>query len=583
MKKLRGRQYSRALAMVLTVSCVGAMLGGCGQKVEEEITATQAIPVDVQKPMMGSLVLKNEFIGSISPEEAVYVMPMVAAEVLSTNVEVGDTVTAGDVLCKLDSEGAELQLASAQAQYASAQAGYNSAQTGYKSAQAQYESAAAQADAQVGGAKSLQTYQTDMNIDKIQSGLDDLEENMTDVREKRDDAKKKYKNAEDDMKDAKKAAEQAGERAKEAKLKAAELAAKYEEIKNSVSDNDIIEAAKQQAKEAEQAAGAAAAAAEAAVKGVEGAATDYAMKKAAYDAIVDAKSDLQETIDDTQKSLEQAKEIKKITEEEVYADTQKIVDKSKAAAATGMDAAQNQIASAEVGMSAAQVGIDSARYQLDMYTLTAPISGVIEAVNVETHGFAASGSPAFIISNKDTMTITFHVSEGIRNTLQLGQQIQAERSGRLYDAVITEIGTMLDQQTGLFRIKASVADADGGLLTGSTVKIAADTYAQNDTILIPYDAVYYDESQAYVYVAENGRAVRKNIETGIFDATTMSVLSGLTEQDDLIVSWSANLRDGAEISTGKEPKETKTGNEAKETKTGNEPKETETEQVVDAE
>lgn len=561
MKRLRGRQYSRLLALVLAVSCTGVMLGGCGQKAEEEATANQVIPVDVQKPEMGSLVLKNEFIGTVSPQEKVYVMPMVAAEVLSTNVEVGDMVTAGDVLCKLDSEGAELQLASAEAQYASAQAGYNSAQTGYKSAQAQYESAAAQADAQVGGVKKLQDYQTDVNIDKIKDGLSDLEENLDDVRDERDTAKKKYEDAEDDVEDAKEAIVAAKRRRAVAEAAVKELEAQINAgagtgagNDGNVSGNDTagdagntaaLEAELEKAKKELEAAKTAENQAEQAMADAQ---INYATKKATYEGIKDSKEKLQDTIDDTRESLEQAETVKKITNEDVYADTQNIVDKSKAAAATGMDAAQNQIASAEVGMSAAQVGIDSAKYQLDMYTLTAPISGVIEAVNVETHGFATSGSPAFIISNKNTMTLTFYVSEGIRNTLQAGQKIQADRSGKMYEAVITEIGTMLDQQTGLFQIKASVADADGSLLTGSSVKITADTYAQNDTILIPYDAVYYDESQAYVYVAENGKAVRKNIETGIFDETKMSVLSGLTKQDDLIVSWSANLRDGAEVS-----------------------------------
>lgn len=562
MKKLRGGQYSRLLALVLAVSCAGTMLGGCGQKAEEEETANQVIPVDVQKPEMGNLVLRNEFIGTVSPEEAVYVVPMVAAEVLSTNVEVGDMVTAGDVLCKLDSEGAELQLASAQAQYASAQAGYNSAQTGYKSAQAQYESAAAQADAQVGGAKKLQDYQIDVNIDKIKDGLSDLEENLDDVRDERDTAKKKYEDAEDDVEDAKEAIIAAKKRRAVAEATVKELEMQMNagagpgagnggsvSGNNTAGDADKTAALKAELENAKKELDAAKTAESQAEQAMADVQVNYAAKKAAYEGIKDSKEKLQDTIEDTKKSLEQAETVKKITNEDVYADTQNIVDKSKAAAATGIDAAQNQIASAEVGMSAAQVGIDSAKYQLDMYTLTAPISGVIEAVNVEPHGFATSGSPAFIISNKNTMTITFYVSEGIRNTLQTGQKIQADRSGKLYEAVITEIGTMLDQQTGLFQIKASVADAEGSLLTGSTVKITADTYAQNDTILIPYDAVYYDESQAYVYVEENGKAVRKNIETGIFDETRMSVLSGLTKQDDLIVSWSANLRDGAEVST----------------------------------
>ena len=116
---------------------------------------------------------------------------------------------------------------------------------------------------------------------------------------------------------------------------------------------------------------------------------------------------------------------------------------------------------------------------------------------------------------------------------------------------------MVDQTTGLFMIKSCVSTPDDSLLTGSSVKVTAETYSQANALLIPYDAVYYDDSQPYVYVAESGMAKRKDVETGIFDMDTITVLSGLSTEDTLITSWSANLREGAEVSV-----QMKTANDA---------------------
>ena len=218
----------------------------------------------------------------------------------------------------------------------------------------------------------------------------------------------------------------------------------------------------------------------------------------------------------------------------------------------GLESAAAGINSARVGVEGAQVAIESAEYQLDMYTLKAPISGVIEAVNVKEHDFASPNTPAYIISNKEAMTVTFYVSEGVRNTFQTGQKVTVDRNGKLFDGVITEIGSMVDQNTGLFVVKVSVGRPDESMLTGCSVKISADTYSQDNVLLIPYDAVYYDNGQPYVYVAVNGVVVRRDIETGIFDEQTMTVVSGLTTEDQLITSWSANLREGAEVSIQKE-------------------------------
>ncbi len=551
MKKGYIKSYSKMLVLLLATASVGSTITGCGQGENTEEVMSEVIPVQVQNPEMGKLTLKNEFMGTISPQESVYVMPMVSAEVLSTDISVGDKVEAGQTLCKLDSEAAELQLASAQAQYDSVAASVNSAQVGYEVAQAQYEGTVAQLDAQLGGQKNLQLYQLQTQVDNIQGGIDDLNQQIADLEEDKKDAKDKK----DELKSARNQANAYLELAKaEYEAAAAEVtaleptdnAALTDIIQNTYSGSrEQYELALANAKDQLETAKSIYEQAQATASATESA---YQQVKDGIESIDDGKEQLEESLADTYKSKEQAEAAFNITAEQIYSDTQKVVDANKKTAALGVDSAAASVNAAQVGMEGAQVAIDSAEYQLDMYTLTAPISGVIEAVNVEAHDYASPGNPAFVISNKDTMTITFYVSEGIRNTLYVGQKVQADRNGKLYDAAITEIGSMIDQTTGLFAVKACVSAPDESLLTGCSVKVIAETYSQDNALLIPYDAVYYDDSQPYVYVAVNNIVERRDIETGIFDENTMTVLSGLTAEDQLITSWSANLRDGAEIS-----------------------------------
>lgn len=547
----------RNVALLLAAACVSVTLAGCGDTAatEEEETLSEVIPVEAQMPVAGTLTLKNEFVGTVSPEESVYVVPMVTAEVLSTGISVGDTVTAGQELCKLDTEAAELQLASAQAQYNSAAAGVQAAEVGYEIAQAQYDSAVAQLDVQneqTQRQKDLTMYQMQMQIDGISDGIEDineqiyqLEEDREDAKDQRDDLKKARDRANSGLKQASQA--YAAAQAAVTALEPGDYQAQQDIIAGSPFNGNVnaYEYALKQAKEQ-------LAAAKAAYEGAQAAASQtsaaYEQAKAGIESIDDGREQLEETLSDTYRSKEQTETVKNLTEAQLNIDTQKVQDISKRTAALGVDSAAAQVNSAKVGAAGAKVGIDSAEYQLDMYTLTAPIDGVIEAVNVKEHDFASPQNPAFVISNKNTMTVTFGVSEGIRGTLRIGQKIQVDRNGKLYDAVITEIGSMVDQTTGLFVIKSCVNTPDASLLTGSSVKVTAETYSQADALLIPYDAVYYDDSQPYVYVAENGTAKRKDVETGIFDMDTITVLSGLSTEDTLITSWSANLREGAEVS-----------------------------------
>ena len=555
MKKEYIKSGRRAVSVLLAAACAATLLAGCGDTtVEEEETLSEAIPVEAQMPVAGTLTLKNEFVGTVSPEESVYVIPMVSAEVLNTDISVGDTVIAGQELCKLDTEAAQLQLASAQAQYNSAAAGVQAAEVGYEIAQAQYDSAVAQLDVQneqTQRQKDLTMYQMQMQIDGISDGIEDINEQIYKLDEDREDAKEQKNDLEKASDRANNALKQAAQAYAAAQAAVTALEPQdYAQLQAVINQQfqgsqEAYEYALKQAKEQLAAAKTAYEGAQAAASQLDAA---YEQAKAGIESIDDGKEKLEDSLSDTYKTKEQTETVKNLTEAQLNIDTQKVQDVSKRTAALGVDSAAAQVNSAKVGAAGAQVGIDSAEYQPDMYTLTAPIDGVIEAVNVKEHDFASPQNPAFVISNKNTMTVTFGVSEGIRGTLRVGQKLTVDRNGKLYDAAITEIGSMVDQTTGLFMIKSCVSTPDDSLLTGSSVKVTADTYSQADALLIPYDAVYYDDSQPYVYVAENGTAKRKDVETGIFDMDTITVLSGLSEEDTLITSWSANLREGAEVS-----------------------------------
>lgn len=561
------------LAAFFAAACFAVTLSGCGQAAEEEETLNDVIPVEAQMPAAGTLTLENEFVGTVSPEESVYVIPMVTAEVLGTDIHVGDTVTAGQELCKLDTEAAELQLASAEAQYNSASAGVAAAEVGYEIAQAQYDSTVAQLDMQneqTQRQKDLTMYQIQMQIDSISNGIDDMNEQLAelendkkDAEEQRDSLGNAVGQTNSYVKQAQKAYNDAAAMYKyeDAKRRYYAAVAAVTTLETPGAEETVpnyeeaLRTAKEELKEAEYVLQSVEEALKPFKDALQSAQAAAAQTSAAYDqlesgiaSMEDGEEQLRDSLSDTYKSKEQTETVKNLTEAQLNINSDRVQDIGKRTAALGVESAAAQVNSAKVGAEGAKIGIESAEYQLDMYTLTAPIDGIIEAVNVKEHDFASPQTPAFVISNKNTMTVTFGVSEGIRATLRVGQKITVDRNGRIYDAAITEIGSMIDQNTGLFVIKSCVSTPDDSLLTGSSVKVRAQTYSQADAILIPYDAVYYDNSQPYVYVALDGLAKRMNVETGIFDEETITVLDGLSTEDVLITSWSANLREGAEVS-----------------------------------
>lgn len=216
------------------------------------------------------------------------------------------------------------------------------------------------------------------------------------------------------------------------------------------------------------------------------------------------------------------------------------------AAQAGVEQAQAGAESARAGVDSAQVGISSAEYQLSLYNLTTPISGVVEAVNVTENNFTSAGTAAFVISNGNNKTVTFYVTEQVRKGLELGQPVTVEYNGNSYAGAITEISGVVDAAVGQFEVEA-VIDGAQDLPDGLAVELTTTAYQADDALLIPSDALYFENGEAYVYLMQDGAAVRANVEIGLYTADTIAVTGGLSQGDQVIVSWSASLRDGAPV------------------------------------
>ena len=509
----RKRLIAMGIIMTLSISTVA-----CGKK--EEKTEISKVAVEVENPTTGELTNDTTYIGTIEPQQQVYVTPKVSGTVTAAYFEVGDTVKEGDVLFKIDDEAAQLQMKSAEASYSQAQAGVTAATS---------------------GSRDLQNYQTERSIQQLKDSLDDAENNIDDLKDNLGDlrdARGKLGTAKDQA--------QAGLDAVNSQMVSLEaelqnLQGDLEKAKNDVKTanpdmseadledainndatvkdcNTAIEKVNAQIAELKNSQSSARSAVDQLNSQIQSVEASKTQLKSSISQIENGK----DTIRD---NLTTAEQTYSITQDEVYPETDATY------------AAQLQ---------AASVGVDSAKMQLDFYTVKAPISGVVEAANVKKEDMAAAGNPAYIISNKDSMTVTFNVTEKAKNTMNVGDHVTVERNGETFDGTITEIGTMAGQQTKLFQVKATIPGAGDKLPNGVSVKVSATTEKEDGNTLVPFDALYFSGGDAYVYCVVDNKLVRTSVTVGLMDDDYAIIEEGL-DTDSLVVSnWSSKLRNGAD-------------------------------------
>ena len=406
---------------LLLCAAVGLSLVGCAPEETHELIDT-TVTVDTAIVERGSLSSAASYIGTISAEGTASVIPMVAGRVEDVYVSVGDTVSAGQVLCRFDDESAQLTLRNARMGLESAQNAVTNAENGVNTAQMAVESV-------------LANYAVDE------------EGRLTILEEQVGMAEENYANTQ-----------------------------------------ALFEAGIASRIELDQ----------------------------AYQTMISAQAGLEAA----RVSVEQAK--------------------------SGVESAKMGVQSAKVGVQSAQVGVESAEYQLSLYRLSTPISGVVEAVNVTKNNFAGSGMPAFVISNGNNKTVTFYVTDEVRQTLTVGQSASVGVNGKNYTGAVTEIGGIVDAATGLFQVKA-VVDSARDLPDGLVVEVVTKAYEVKNAVLLPSDALYFEDGVAYVYLAREGLAQRAEVSVGLYTRDTIAVTDGLEEGDEVITSWSATLKDGAAI------------------------------------
>ena len=100
MKKSSKRLIAGAVVLLVAAGFVFKLVSGKEEAPQYETRPTVAI----QTPVTGDITLYTELTGTVEPVSRAVVMPKISGEILEVNFQAGDTVQAGQVLCKIDSD-----------------------------------------------------------------------------------------------------------------------------------------------------------------------------------------------------------------------------------------------------------------------------------------------------------------------------------------------------------------------------------------------------------------------------------------------------------------------------------------------
>lgn len=210
-----------------------------------------------------------------------------------------------------------------------------------------------------------------------------------------------------------------------------------------------------------------------------------------------------------------------------------------------------QMVEIESKLTQAQALYDLAQRQVDECELKAPCDGVVNGLDIQIGQTVVPGLPVLMLLDLSAYAVRFTVPEGEIGRLAIGQngEVECTAVDTVLPCCITEKGLQANQLAHTYEVKAEVTGGQELLRPGMVgkVQIAKPNMNAHAPIIIPAKCVLLKPEGPTVWVKEQGRAVRRNVTVGGYQAEGVLVLSGLQIGDSLITDGYQKLYAGCEV------------------------------------
>ena len=193
--------------------------------------------------------------------------------------------------------------------------------------------------------------------------------------------------------------------------------------------------------------------------------------------------------------------------------------------------------------------VDLIEAQIEKTKVRAPFNGTVGLRQVSEGSYISTASIIASIQDVDPVKVDFSIPERYAQRVRPGDEIVffVEGVDAAQRGVVYAVEPEIDVNTRTLLIRARCPNPDKNLLPGAFADIDLIFEEINDALTVPAIAVMPELGGKKVYVLENGKAIPRDIETGIRTDEQVQVTSGITAQDTVIVTGLQLIRPMAAV------------------------------------
>ena len=144
----------------------------------------------------------------------------------------------------------------------------------------------------------------------------------------------------------------------------------------------------------------------------------------------------------------------------------------------------------------------------------------------------------------------FQVPERYADQLKLGQKVLfrvAALAGRDFTGTVNFVDPMVQLPGRTITVKAAVPNPRRELQSGMFIEARLETARRPNATVVPEDAVSPMQGLMFVWVIQDGKAMRKEVSLGVRTPGYVEVRSGVEPGDQVVVGGAERLSQGAEV------------------------------------
>lgn len=201
-------------------------------------------------------------------------------------------------------------------------------------------------------------------------------------------------------------------------------------------------------------------------------------------------------------------------------------------------------------MERSRIRYERSELELRRTSVLAPISGYIAQRMVNRGDLVNMSIQLYSLVNPTDMIAEVHIPEAELPRVDHGKHVEVFSDvypDRTFTANIKRISPVVDVASGTFRVTVGVHDEREILRPGMFVNVRIVTSVHHDVVLVPKEAVLYENDLPIVYVVQDSLALKVRLKAGFDDNNFIESMGYIQPGDTIVIVGQSGLRDSAKV------------------------------------